>query len=1510
MRCERANRPAQPQPHNHDQGDKVNPTEPIANPASTPKAGLFATLRVFLRRQGTGASKIAQGSGAPSRVSLLVAFLLALAATMVFTAAPAGASTRRYGMTGSLSGVPGGFANPVGVAVDSATGDVYVADYTAGVLDQFDSAGVWQSQATVPGGAPYQVAVDNDPSSPSYGDVYVAGSAGNVVYKFATTILGELALTPPVEVGSGSLSTPTGVAVDAAGDLYAASEKTGVVAEFSPTGTLLHPDLITAASTTTALAVDSSGNIYVAGSGTVEYTAAGTCVNTGCTPVSEGTDLGVAVDTANDVFVTDEARVIEYGPSAGHPLVEEFGSFAFPFGLGVGNGKVYVTDFSAPAVDVFEEGSPPAPPTTNEVEPVAAFTATFNGHLTLSSTDTHYYFDYDTGTKCTGGEGKTTPSTDAGTGSGEVAESAEVTELQPSTRYTVCFVAANDFGAEQGAPVMFNTHPAKPSIESETVSSVKATGARLEGVVNPNNQATECKFQYGTEPLLEKGTTTVACEPAVLGGFGGQPVGVSVSGLEAKTTYYYRVLATNGTGTNEEAIEHFTTPTPPEPPTTSSPATAITETSATLEGVLNPGGGGEAGSYEFVYRQSATECQKTNPDTGQPENELATPTTAAPAGKSAVTAPLEGLAPGAQYTFCLLSRNEAGETALGAPVTFRTVAVLPTITGTSVAEVTATSAKLNAQVDPGGAETTYHFEYDTTPYTTSAPHGQSTPESPSIGADNSLHPATAAIQGLQPGTTYHYRIVATNSQSPAGGTPGPDQTFTTETTGGEFALPDGRAYELVSPLQKDGAEVGGIGGGRVTQALGVATEASEDGTSVTYIASAPVGASPPGNGYSTQMFSTRGAGGWSSLDIATPHKHAIGLAFAAGEEYLRFSSDLSHALLVPLYPTLEPPLAPEIHQEVGGETEIYLRNNATNTFRALVTSEPLPQVSFEGATPDLSDVVFGGPVGLDPNYPNAEGLYEWADGQTRLVSVLPEHKPASGKPGEGAGGLPGNAVLLGSSSFIASRQDVSATRHAISDDGTRVVWNEWNNEGASLLGSLFTRDMATGETLQVDAVQKSGGGVAGGGAFQVANSDGSRVFFTDGNDLVSGAHGGDLYMFEPARPEGERLTDLTLGVAGADLGQVNVLEANEAGTSIYIIGSGNTYLLREAPVGSGSWSSTFVTSGLEESPSNGRDSGLGATEILQRQAARVSPSGRYLAFMSRRSLTGYDNRDAISGEPDEEVYWYDAETNRVVCASCDPTGARPVGQYDVEGFPGVAMDPPGTWEGRWVAAVIPGWTQVGPFRSTGHQPRYLDDSGRLFFTSSDALVPRDVNGRDDVYEYEPVGVGSCRPPSYGQGASVVFNRTLGGCVGLISAGTGNTDSDFFDASASGNDVFFTTEDGLVQNDRDGAADMYDARVCTQAEACPSSFEVSPACTTTDSCRVAPSPQPGIFAAPATATFVGAGNVTPIPSATKKAAKKKTVKCAKGKKRSRGRCVKAKKKNTRAKRARNDRRPGR
>ncbi len=136
-----------------------------------------------------------------------------------------------------------------------------------------------------------------------------------------------------------------------------------------------------------------------------------------------------------------------------------------------------------------------------------------------------------------------------------------------------------------------------------------------------------------------------------------------------------------------------------------------------------------------------------------------------------------------------------------------------------------------------------------------------------------------------------------------------------------------------------------------------------------------------------------------------------------------------------------------------------------------------------------------------------------------------------------------------------------------------------------------------------------------------------------------------------------------------------------------------------------------------------------------------------------------------------------------------------------------------------------------------------------------------------------------------------------GCVGLISAGTGSKDSVFFDASASGNDVFFTTEDGLVSQDKDGVADMYDARACTTTEPCPAPVALPPPCTTADSCRAAPEQQPGVFGATGSATFSGAGNVVQQAPAVKQKPKKKAVRKTKKKrkrKRKGGRKKRAKK----------------
>ena len=472
--------------------------------------------------------------------------------------------------------------------------------------------------------------------------------------------------------------------------------------------------------------------------------------------------------------------------------------------------------------------------------------------------------------------------------------------------------------------------------------------------------------------------------------------------------------------------------------------------------------------------------------------------------------------------------------------------------------------------------------------------------------------------------------------------------------------------------------------------------------------------------------------------------------------------------------------------------------------------------------------------------------------------------------------------------------------------------------------------------------------------FQLASSDGTRVFFTDETQLTPIAAANSLYMFDiPTR----QLTDLgPVGILHAEgphntprLGD-EVLGANEAGTAVYVTseealtettntggekavaGGGNIFLLQETPTGSGIWSVSFVAT-LTSSDEAGYNPNSGSLnpQHLANLPVRVSENGEYFAFMTDRSLMfasahgleRYDNRDANSGVADEEVFLYSAASHRLVCASCDPTGARPVGELDTGEYPGLPMDPNRTWgpsafereeteagkgpRGHWLAAAIPPWNEAlhvvyagnGPFELPVYVSRVLSGAGRLFFDSADGLVTQDVNRAEDVYEFEPGGLGSCPGSAGGQG-----------CVALISSGQGAGDSDFVDASVTGDDVFFTTGQPLVAADVDSATDMYDAHVCSAGAPClPASPVASPPCGSTDSCRAAQALQPGVFGAPASATFYGAGNLITTTVTVKP--KAKPVKCRKRLVRKRGRCVqkKPRKRSKRARKSSNHRRAG-
>jgi hypothetical protein len=1025
--------------------------------------------------------------------------------------------------------------------------------------------------------------------------------------------------------------------------------------------------------------------------------------------------------------------------------------------------------------------------------------------------------------------------------------------------------------------------------------------------------------QGGEASLFEYGSTGAFLESFGTGAVLGAPSGDALAFGDTAGGVYV---------VGGQAVQFFVPPPPgPQVETGSLRSEPVKNASATLHAAINPENAKTTYYFEYISEQRFDEdgnsfgagAIKTAESASIGEDLAEHP----------VSMMIAGLSPETTYRFRAVATNINGTgNSEEEQATFTTLPPVG-IESESASGVAATSATLQAQVNPLGSETTYYFEYSTAATESCTPATCATlPAAPgaSLGSGEEPLPVSVHVQGLTPGTTYHYRLVAVNALTGGEGRGGEDLTFTTQASDSETSLPDGRQYEMVTPPNKHGA---GIYPGDYKN--GDDLQAAADGGGLTFAATAPFAADPAGSRAieNTQVLSLRHApGDWGTQDITTAHDEGAS-EVAAGEdtEYQLFSNDLSLGFVEPKGDT---PLSPPVLAGEKQEKTVYLRES-NGAYKALVTAANVPEgtefggdgelnggVSFEGASPDLDHVVLSGAGPLVEGAPAKGGLYEWSAGKPAseplpLVSVLPKGEPT-------------NAELGGGGNYVV--------RRAISDDGSRVIWAERGER------RLYLRDMASKETIQVDAAQGAPEPVYGTGAaadpslYQTANGEGSRVFFTSPERLTAdstaplkgqdGYGAEDLYVFELTSGTGEplagRLTDLTVAAgAGEYAGVTSVIGASEDGTYFYFVAGGvlgdggeqgatrgsNLYL-EHYDAAIRAWEAPEF---IAANPSTlGKIAGPGASP-LPGLPARVSPNGRYLAFMSVHPLTDYDNRDANSGVPDEEVYEYDAASRTLTCASCNPTGARPLGVLG-ETNQRRLVDYDALWEGQWLAANVPGWTPVGLIGTRSvYQPRYLSDSGRLFFDSSDALVPADVNGQEDVYEYEPAGVPAGSPYACGPAstdASDVFEpakryQTVGGqaeteagCVALISSGTSSEESAFLDASESGGDVFFLTTSKLALADYDTSYDVYDAHECTSEAQCASPEQAtSPPCETESSCKAAPSPQPEIYGAPASATFSGAGNITQPPPAPPKKVTKKTVKCAKGKHLSHNKCVKTK-----------------
>ncbi|MET0305940.1 MAG: hypothetical protein ABW196_06900 [Solirubrobacterales bacterium] len=745
------------------------------------------------------------------------------------------------------------------------------------------------------------------------------------------------------------------------------------------------------------------------------------------------------------------------------------------------------------------------------------------------------------------------------------------------------------------------------------------------------------------------------------------------------------------------------------------------------------------------------------------------------------------------------------------------------------------SAVLRATINPRfWADTRYHVQYGTATCLEAgweAPCVKTQPAVPGalLGAgsvDADVTSGGVFVGGLQAGTEYRYRFVA----SSGGGGPvfgiggseseeGKDSGFTTPLlagppppdscpnaqyrTGAASRLPDCRAYEMVSPVDKNGGDI--ISKPNVPARRSAYVQASVTGEKITYSSYKAFG-DQPSSRFSNQYVSSRGTAGWSTHGINAPQGTTIfdpefDVGFELDTQVLGFTPDLSSVWVRDF--NLQP-LAAGAQQ---GEANIYRRDNLSGVYEALTVGEPLSPstesmgLTIRGYSTDLSHMVFTAEARLTLDAP-ANGnskVYDYSDGELSLVSVLPNGTPSSVR------------ANVGTEPLVQPYEDTELSlEHAVSEDGSRIYW--------SSSGRLYVRvDAQT--TIAVSKANAKA-------TYWGATPDGSKALYSEGEKL---------FVFDLEAETSEQIATKVTGVAGVseDLSRIYLASTQDLAGDAEA-GQPNLYLY-EAETESEGGPFAFVAT-LAEADVAGVVKIPGGVQVIISdvtsnpifRSTKVSPDGGAIAFMSTERLTDYDNTDANSGKADSEVFHYDAASKELICVSCDPTGARPAGRPLQSPYTALRDDPTPIWGAAWLPTA----------EKSNYANRPLSGDGkRLFFNSFVPLVQSDTNGAQDVYQWEAEGKGSC--------------ATEGGCVSLISSGESPDRSEFMDASPDGGDVFFTTNSSLDPQDP-GLIDVYVARI---GGGYPQAVE-PPECLG-DACQSIPTTPND--PTPASVGFKGAGN---------------------------------------------------
>lgn len=742
------------------------------------------------------------------------------------------------------------------------------------------------------------------------------------------------------------------------------------------------------------------------------------------------------------------------------------------------------------------------------------------------------------------------------------------------------------------------------------------------------------------------------------------------------------------------------------------------------------------------------------------------------------------------------------------------------------------------------------------------------------------------LTDLEPGTTYYYRFIAESS----GGTEiGDERTLRTYPPskplshacanqamreGAARWLPNCRAYEMVSPVDKNNGDVDPTG------EQGIALGAASGQRAV--FASFRAFGEPAGAPFSNQYLAERTDNGWKTRSIAAPREQVSmyqGGSPAGSLPFKGFDPELCVAWMVQ---DNRIPLAPDAPADVPN---LYQRQNcpgpSQDTYTLLTTVSP-PGYVYEpnesayfpdpqGGSVDGTRTVFRAPAKLTANACDTKGILQVYEaitgGALHLVSVRPNNQPVCTHSSVGTPqGLPGDYRR-------------SALANAVSEDGRRVFWTASNDADPELpkvaeavfTGTIYLRANVGGTPVSGEGCLNSNQACTIRVSERVSEQP-ARFWGADrqGTTAIFSV-GATLYRFttDPS-PSATEVAKGLVGVMGlsADASRLYFVstealtgaQKNSAG-AVAESGKPNLYFLKigDDPVFVG----TLAAGDAETANGVLPTADPSPIAVLpDRRMSRVSGDGLSAVFASTAALTGRDSRDLVSGDPATEVFRYDATAGAngtLTCISCNPSGARSVARRS------------GTVP---VVSRIPGWAeQLRPTRALS------EDGDRVYFESYAQLVLRDTNQHQDVYQWERAETDTqCLQEQGGE----LFVPESEGCLSLISDGAGKEDVSFIDASATGTDVWIATNSSLLPQDP-GLYDIYDAR---EGGGFPAPSSPASSCVG-EACQPAGSP-PG-DPTPASSSFVGPGNV-------KHAAKSRG--CPKGKRKVRRggkvRCVKAKK----------------